>query len=73
MQKVLLLATFLAPFFASAQDSVSFTEPNTGITFQVAEHASGMRFGMALPKTPGKDFIGFFVCFNSRISTRHFC
>jgi hypothetical protein len=48
-------------FFAFAQESSSFTESKTGITFQVSEHASGMKFGIAIPKTPGKDFIGFFV------------
>jgi hypothetical protein len=61
MYSKLFLAALVAPFFASAQDGSSFTEPNTGITFQVFEHSPAMKFGIVIPKTPGKDFIGFFV------------
>jgi len=64
MYSLVLLALLLVPFGGFAQDrpeSSSFTDPNTAIMFQVSEHAgSGMKFGLALPKAPGKDFIGFF-------------
>ncbi|KAF2664740.1 hypothetical protein BT63DRAFT_460232 [Microthyrium microscopicum] len=69
MYSSLLFGSLWAALSAFAQDDAapvditsSFTEPNTGIQLQVsAPHGtSGMKFGIALPKTGGKSFIGFF-------------
>jgi hypothetical protein len=73
MYPLVLLALLLAPLGCFAQDepgSTSFTDPNTTITFQVSEHAnSGMKFGIALPKVLGKDFIGFFVSIPPQVTS----
>jgi hypothetical protein len=64
MYSVVVLTLLLAPTcgFVQGPEASSFTDPNTNITFQAAEHEnSGMKFGIALPKGPGNDFIGFFV------------
>jgi cellobiose dehydrogenase (acceptor) len=55
-------AALLAPL-ALAQSSVPFTDPATGIAFQAFQHASGFKFGVALPKDVGGDFIGLLVRF----------
>ncbi|KAF2424884.1 hypothetical protein EJ08DRAFT_652212 [Tothia fuscella] len=61
MQISLLIVMLLAPYCAYGQtDTTTFTDTATGITFQTSEHGSGMKFGIALPITPGNDFIGFF-------------
>jgi Cytochrome domain of cellobiose dehydrogenase len=41
--------------------SAPWTDPATGIAFQALQHETGFRFGVALPKTPGADFIGVLV------------
>jgi hypothetical protein len=49
----------------SAQSAIStkpFTDPATGISFQVYTNAGGFKFGVALPKTGSKDLIGLLVC-----------
>lgn len=46
---------------ANAQQASAYTDANTGITFQAFQDDSGFQFGMALPETPGSDFIGQLV------------
>jgi hypothetical protein len=45
----------------SALESTPWTDPASGIAFQALQHKSGFKFGVALPKTPGADFIGVLV------------
>jgi hypothetical protein len=57
-----LVAALLSPL-AIAQSSQPFTDPATGIAFQAFSHASGFKFGVALPKSVGGDFIGLLVSY----------
>jgi hypothetical protein len=61
--KLLRLVLLAAAGFASAQGATSavFTDPATGISFQAFTSGSDSKFGVALPKTGGEDFIGFLV------------
>lgn len=46
----------------AAAQATSFTDLNTGITFQSYQDSdTECRFGIALPETPKKDFIGQIV------------
>lgn len=47
---------------AYAQTASSYTDSNTGITFdRYYDSTTGYSFGMALPETIGSDFIGQIV------------
>ncbi|KAF2147058.1 uncharacterized protein K452DRAFT_214995, partial [Aplosporella prunicola CBS 121167] len=49
----------LAGAASAALTTTAYTDSTTGISFQqYTDSASGFKFGMALPETPGKDFIG---------------
>ncbi|ORX92935.1 hypothetical protein BCR34DRAFT_629431 [Clohesyomyces aquaticus] len=61
MVRSLLLSTALLALRATAQSASPFTDDKTGITFNGYQDASGYRFGLALPETPGADFIGQIV------------
>lgn len=44
---------------AAAQGSTGpYVEPKTGITFQTYIDPTGLAFGIALPETPSRDFVG---------------
>ncbi|KXH61635.1 GMC oxidoreductase [Colletotrichum nymphaeae SA-01] len=53
-----LLTTGLLAAAAVAQQTTSYVDSATGITFQRYTETSGFSFGVALPSTVGKDFIG---------------
>lgn len=60
------LTTLLVPLSlslsASAQGTTgAYTEPKTNITFQTYSDPTGYQFGVALPTTPGTDFVGLLV------------
>ncbi|EFQ36273.1 GMC oxidoreductase [Colletotrichum graminicola] len=57
MFKSLLSAGLLAAA-AAAQQTSSYVDAASGITFQRHSETSGFAFGIALPTTVGKDFIG---------------
>jgi cellobiose dehydrogenase (acceptor) len=46
---------------AAAQSASPYTDDKTGIIFNGFQHASGFRFGIALPESPTTDFIGQLV------------
>ncbi|KAE8451363.1 hypothetical protein EG329_003992 [Mollisiaceae sp. DMI_Dod_QoI] len=47
---------------ASAQATSAFTDAKTGITFEAFTDATtGYTFGIALPTTPGTDFVGILI------------
>ncbi|KAF6838513.1 linoleate diol synthase [Colletotrichum musicola] len=53
-----LITTGLLALAATAQQTTSYVDAATEITFQRYADKSGFAFGIALPSTPGKDFIG---------------
>ncbi|GKT52248.1 cellobiose dehydrogenase [Colletotrichum spaethianum] len=53
-----LLTTGLLAAAATAQQTSSYVDAASGITFQRYAETSGFSFGVALPSTVGKDFIG---------------
>ncbi|KAK2035236.1 GMC oxidoreductase [Colletotrichum zoysiae] len=53
-----LLATALFAAATAAQQTSSYVDAASGITFQRHSETSGFAFGIALPTTVGKDFIG---------------
>ncbi|KAK2008705.1 GMC oxidoreductase [Colletotrichum eremochloae] len=53
-----LLATGILAAAAAAQQTPSYVDAASGITFQRHSETSGFAFGIALPTTVGKDFIG---------------
>ncbi|KAK1960109.1 GMC oxidoreductase [Colletotrichum sublineola] len=53
-----LLATGVLAAAAAAQQTSSYVDAASGITFQRHSETSGFAFGIALPTTVGKDFIG---------------
>ncbi|KAK1974153.1 GMC oxidoreductase [Colletotrichum cereale] len=53
-----LLVTGLLAAAATAQQTSSYIDAASGITFQRHSETSGFSFGIALPTTVGKDFIG---------------
>jgi cellobiose dehydrogenase (acceptor) len=57
MARSILLSSALFAFKAIAQSATPYTDAKTGITFNGYQDASGYTFGIALPETPGKDFI----------------
>ncbi|KAI8931525.1 hypothetical protein NX059_011182 [Plenodomus lindquistii] len=58
MSRSLLVSSALFALRAVAQTTSSpYTDANTGIKFTGLQHASGYTLGIALPETPGTDFI----------------
>jgi cellobiose dehydrogenase (acceptor) len=57
MARSILLSSALFALKAVAQSATPYTDAKTGITFNGYQDASGYTFGIALPETPGKDFI----------------
>ena len=53
----MLLSSLLSCAFALGAVAVQYTEPNSGITVE-GYQSSTYTFGIALPETPGSDFIG---------------
>ncbi|CZR55033.1 uncharacterized protein PAC_04919 [Phialocephala subalpina] len=57
-----ILPLAMALSSASAQGTVAaYTDPKTSITFQAYTDPTGYTFGIALPTTPGADFVGLLV------------
>ncbi|KAL5114597.1 hypothetical protein ACEQ8H_007502 [Pleosporales sp. CAS-2024a] len=57
MARSLILSSALFALQATAQSAAPYTDAKTGITFTGYRDATGYTFGIALPETPGKDFI----------------
>lgn len=61
MARTFVFTVALLALRATAQNASPFTDEKTGIRFNGYQDASGYRFGLALPETPGTDFIGQIV------------
>lgn len=57
MARSIILSSALFALKAVAQSATPYTDAKTGITFNGYQDASGYTLGIALPETPGKDFI----------------
>jgi cellobiose dehydrogenase (acceptor) len=57
MTRSIILSSALFALQAAAQSATLYTDTKTGITFNGYTGDTGFTFGIALPETPGKDFI----------------
>jgi cellobiose dehydrogenase (acceptor) len=57
MARSVILSSALFALQAAAQSASPYTDAKTGIKFNGYQDATGYTFGIALPETPGKDFI----------------
>ncbi|KAF2671311.1 CBD9-like protein [Microthyrium microscopicum] len=60
MARLLLLATSIAGALAQGTQSTT----SAGITFQTYDSGPNFKFGIALPETPGEDFIGHITAYD---------
>lgn len=62
MARFSLLSSLLLAVGAVAQQSTSYTDPKSGITFDSYKDSdTGCQFGIAMPENPDKDFIAQIV------------
>jgi cellobiose dehydrogenase (acceptor) len=57
MSRSFVVGSALFALHAAAQSATSYTDPNTGISFNGLQHESGYTLGYALPSNPTTDFI----------------
>lgn len=57
MSRSIVVGTAMMALHAAAQTASSWTDANTGITFNGLQHESGYTLGYALPENPTTDFI----------------